>query len=255
MIKITKGVDITRAKVYMNVPYAQKDEAKALGAKWDKDVKKWYYEGSVKDFTKFGKWILGENEDAVIAYETLYIIEADRVCYRCGKETKIIGFGIGECSVLSEDGDEYFIEDPDDFPDFEDEIHLAWTDDESRIPPLLLRYIKKHYSVKTGYSSIAGKCFANHCDHCGSIQGNNYLFVEDSPLSTSTPVESELIERMGKLRIYNVYTDAALVLNWDIAMCSNDWAYAVYCKNFQDIVLSANEDDMWTSYSEMYDLN
>jgi len=29
-------------KVYLNVPYAHKDEAKALGAKWDAGKKKWY---------------------------------------------------------------------------------------------------------------------------------------------------------------------------------------------------------------------
>ena len=29
-------------KIYLNVPYAKKDEAKALGAKWDTIIKKWY---------------------------------------------------------------------------------------------------------------------------------------------------------------------------------------------------------------------
>ncbi|WP_157199584.1 DUF5710 domain-containing protein [Methylomonas koyamae] len=30
------------AKTYLNVPYAQKDAAKALGARWDASNKKWY---------------------------------------------------------------------------------------------------------------------------------------------------------------------------------------------------------------------
>lgn len=29
-------------KIYLNVPYVNKDEAKVLGAKWDKNCKKWY---------------------------------------------------------------------------------------------------------------------------------------------------------------------------------------------------------------------
>jgi hypothetical protein len=30
------------AKIYLNVPFARKDEAKQLGAKWDASKKKWY---------------------------------------------------------------------------------------------------------------------------------------------------------------------------------------------------------------------
>ncbi len=29
-------------KIYLFVPYSEKDSARALGAKWDKDCKKWY---------------------------------------------------------------------------------------------------------------------------------------------------------------------------------------------------------------------
>lgn len=30
------------ARIYLNVSYSEKDNAKALGAKWDSDIKKWY---------------------------------------------------------------------------------------------------------------------------------------------------------------------------------------------------------------------
>lgn len=29
-------------KVYLDVPFSEKDEAKAVGARWDKDAKRWY---------------------------------------------------------------------------------------------------------------------------------------------------------------------------------------------------------------------
>ncbi|MGZ8947743.1 MAG: DUF5710 domain-containing protein [Methylococcaceae bacterium] len=41
--------------IYLNVPYAQKDAAKALGAKWDATNKKWYVPAN-KDMTLFVKW-------------------------------------------------------------------------------------------------------------------------------------------------------------------------------------------------------
>ena len=31
-------------KIYLNVPYDEKDEAKKMGAKWDKSKKRWYIE-------------------------------------------------------------------------------------------------------------------------------------------------------------------------------------------------------------------
>ena len=44
------------SKTYLNVPYAQKDAAKALGARWDPANKKWYVQGSV-DINLFSAWL------------------------------------------------------------------------------------------------------------------------------------------------------------------------------------------------------
>jgi hypothetical protein len=42
-------------KVYLNVPFAQKDAAKTLGAKWDATQKKWYVLDD-KDLNLFSQW-------------------------------------------------------------------------------------------------------------------------------------------------------------------------------------------------------
>lgn len=46
---------MAESKVYLNVPFAQKDAAKALGARWDAIVKKWYVPAD-KDITLFAQW-------------------------------------------------------------------------------------------------------------------------------------------------------------------------------------------------------
>ena len=46
------------SKTYLNVPYAEKDSAKALGARWDASNKKWYAPDSL-DITLFEKWNKG----------------------------------------------------------------------------------------------------------------------------------------------------------------------------------------------------
>ncbi|NOT83787.1 MAG: hypothetical protein HOP02_03190 [Methylococcaceae bacterium] len=46
---------MTYFKIYLSVPFAQKDEAKTLGARWDATLKKWYVPAD-KDIALFAKW-------------------------------------------------------------------------------------------------------------------------------------------------------------------------------------------------------
>ncbi len=79
-----KPVD-RRSRVYLNVPYKEKDEAKALGAKWDDVVQKWYvhealtYHPSADVIKLLDTWGDGydvpEPEHEVIGRETRNICE------------------------------------------------------------------------------------------------------------------------------------------------------------------------------------
>lgn len=42
-------------RFYINVPYAEKDQAKMLGARWDAEVRRWYYKEN-QDALLFGRW-------------------------------------------------------------------------------------------------------------------------------------------------------------------------------------------------------
>ena len=59
-------------RIYLQVPYAQKDQVKGLGARWDGQLKKWYFQGPVKRLAQFGPWIAQGREETLIAYEALY---------------------------------------------------------------------------------------------------------------------------------------------------------------------------------------
>lgn len=48
-------------KTYINVPFKQKDEAKAIGAKWDRQEQSWYVPAGV-DAAPFAKWAKGATE-------------------------------------------------------------------------------------------------------------------------------------------------------------------------------------------------
>ncbi|AEG01540.1 DUF5710 domain-containing protein [Methylomonas methanica] len=47
---------MAKSITYLNVPYAQKDAAKALGARWDAANKKWYVPID-KDVAPFAQWL------------------------------------------------------------------------------------------------------------------------------------------------------------------------------------------------------
>lgn len=50
-----KGPGAGKGQVFLNVPYAEKDEAKRLGARWDAALKKWYVPQGV-DAEQFSRW-------------------------------------------------------------------------------------------------------------------------------------------------------------------------------------------------------
>jgi hypothetical protein len=47
-----------QAVAILNVPFAEKDEAKRLGARWDSAKKKWYVPSGT-DLTPFSRWLSG----------------------------------------------------------------------------------------------------------------------------------------------------------------------------------------------------
>ncbi len=48
---------------YLNVPYAEKDEAKKLGARWDGQKRSWYIPKGAEDITPFAKWDRSADRD------------------------------------------------------------------------------------------------------------------------------------------------------------------------------------------------
>lgn len=237
-------------KLYLEVPYSEKEMAKNLGAQWDPVQKKWFYEGPVKNYVKFARWIAGERELTIIAHEYIYIIEGTQTCFRCRKQTRVVGLGIGEHTRLyRNDNGSFESETVEDFVGYEP-LFLSWVDEEKDIPPALLRYLKQKYCVHTGFSKTAGVCFANHCEHCGVIQGNWYLFEEDSPLTLFIPDGPALREKLSKLKIFSIGIDENLVLDWNFGFGDNDDLY-LKCCSIEELVLPPSHDE-YINYSDMY---
>lgn len=240
-------------RLYLNVPYAEKDEAKALGAKWNAKIKKWYIEKKEEEYCKFSKWILRDTDVAFIAMSYIYIIEGKRECWKCGNTTTVIGLGLDEFVYLSREEDDYQNEIIESYINPTEILRIGWVDNPDDIPPKLLRYITEKYSVRMGYSKIAGRNFANHCDCCGAIQGNWNLFEEpDSPFDTCVE-DDKLEEKISKLKIIGIPIEDNLQLKWLLSFGSDDFVYFQYSQ-FEELILSDDPLNECITYEELYEI-
>ena len=76
----------------LDVPFSHKEEAKALGAKWDRTKKIWYVPSGVNP-EPFAEWLPGvDRSDHSAPY--IYLVLGKRECWKCHKETSVAAFGI-----------------------------------------------------------------------------------------------------------------------------------------------------------------
>lgn len=169
----------------LNVPYAQKDEAKALGARWYSEGKKWVvYSKKYNDIIKFRKWLDG----SLIIQNELYIVEGERICWKCGKPTPVICIAIKDYLDLE-------------MPEQSGDGSFIFSSLLSSIPTEILEYMSNNYKFKETYSAtINDKYWANCCKHCNSLQGNHFLF--DEPFES--PFYADSKDKAEKLTFYKV---------------------------------------------------
>lgn len=170
----------------LNVSYLEKEKAKALGAKWDNQLKKWYVE-DYRHYPDFYEWIEPKEKiDKEIICKSIFIVETNRKCCKCKKDTPVIGFGMKNFANIE---DTFSI-----FHDFKEDLRLVAFFEP--MPKSLLQYVKENYNFKKRYSqTVKDKYYSNGCKHCGALQGYFYLFEEySSPFEVDTARELSIYE-------------------------------------------------------------
>jgi antirestriction protein ArdC/phage/plasmid primase-like uncharacterized protein len=82
-------------KTFIDVPFKQKDEAKALGAKWDRQEQSWYVPAGV-DAAPFAKWAKGVDTAAVEAPKPAQAIQVPPEAQKPAKERVYLAVPYGE---------------------------------------------------------------------------------------------------------------------------------------------------------------
>ena len=153
--QIIQGTSIM--KILLNVPYPEKDTAKARGAKWDPTVKSWYI-SAARDIPNLLRWLPEHN----IVCENLYLLKMQQRCWRCGGNTEVILLATDK-SYSSEDN-------------YQADSNIQILTYVKTMPDPLKEYLQHSWRYFPSFSkAIRETCFVNHCTECGSIQGDNYL--------------------------------------------------------------------------------
>jgi len=163
-------------RVDLKVPYAEKDEAKSLGARWDPTKKVWYVPGHL-DAGRFEKWFMPE-PDVDVRSASYYIVESPTTCWKCGETTRAVTFmlpaGHESYEPSSNDGESYF---PGYWRILQQPTMLSYV---TVIPSSVAKRavsISAHYRIdfsKTTNSSY----WMNHCERCGMKQGDFMMHCE-----------------------------------------------------------------------------
>ncbi len=177
----------------LNVPYSEKDEAKAKGAFWNPEYKTWFIpDSSYSLLNDFQKWLLNKEAFLIIPKNTI-IASTTRDCWKCNHLTNVIAIGAN-----------YFFEN-----DYNEEDEMMWILQDfftlfqniEIISDELQTALERSYPLfKLDYSKTAnGKYWCNHCEHCNAIQGDFYLF--DEPGIAFSPMNEQ---EGSKIKLKNI---------------------------------------------------
>ncbi len=192
-----KSIFSHEERFYINVPYAEKNAAKELGAKWDPQKKSWFIPKEL-DQLYFKKWLQENNNknlDADIRSNGFFIVESLEQCWRCRQITSVFAF------LLPED---HQVKNYDENADDDTPI---WVTAGYKVILGFIRFLNKecletiqkissHYYFdfsKTASSSY----YMNHCRNCNSRLGDFYMHSE--PGGAFSPMTCE---QAGDIKLY-----------------------------------------------------
>ena len=207
----------------LDVPFSRKEEAKALGAKWDRTKKIWYVPSGVNP-EPFAEWLPGvDRSDPSTPY--IYLVLGKRECWKCHKETSVAAFGI----PYRTDNDEGIAIAH--APNKAGHIAIDTTNANALaiVPALgcVPGEIRDYLSKRCGYKPVGARAskapsLGNTCTSCGALQGSRYLFEEPTSPFALTAINKLPALEFVRVEVAGVFGVPATHTNFDQALFA--WA-------------------------------
>lgn len=193
----------------LDVPYREKDLAKAKGAKWSPDLKTWYI-NDLSLLTGVSKWMGKYN----IICENLYLLKMNHPCWKCRKEIDVVCLATNKSYTL-ESGR------------FKENSNIQIFSYVQEMPDPLTSYLETLGYTASYSKTINDIYYINHCKYCKNIQGDNFIheipsqaFYRKLLYSNSTPISyckinnSFYVPLLAQLPFYDeVHSNMDLLFN------------------------------------------
>ena len=207
----------------LDVPFSHKEEAKALGAKWDRTKKIWYVPSGVNP-EPFAEWLPGvDRSDPSAPY--IYLVLGKRECWKCHKETSVAAFGIPYRT--DNDGSIAIAHAPNEAGhiaiDTANANALAIVPALGCVPAEIRDYLRERCGYKPATSRTTKTAsLASTCTGCGALQGSHYLFEEPTSPFALTAINKLPALEFVRVEVAGVYGIPASQGNFDQALFT--WA-------------------------------
>lgn len=159
-------------RVDLMVPFAEKDQAEQLGARWDAVHKTWFVPEGL-DAAAFSQW-LPRKVNIGIRASSYLVAETLTECWRCHELTRVYALILPAGHETLESGDD----DTDSYWYQHTEAALVlYVTDLPQVVAAQMTSRSPRYRIdfsKTTQSSY----WMNHCEHCGMKQGDFGLYCE-----------------------------------------------------------------------------
>ncbi|MDN3525293.1 DUF5710 domain-containing protein [Halomonas sabkhae] len=214
------------ARIDLDVPYSQKDEAKSLGARWDPQAKTWYIPDGA-EVGQLARWLpipndfeLEHEPEFLVRSPYYYVMESLSDCWKCNALTRVFSFKLPE----EHEEFQYIEDDEEEFTltrglgEWKSHGHRGTVSNAHSLSPRVVKQMRRFTeSFKLAYSKTAGsRYFMNHCQHCGAKLGD--FFMHSEPGGAFFPTSPEQANKMILFRI-NEKFDA----NCDIRYATDDF--------------------------------
>ncbi len=150
------------SRIYLCVPFEERDEARRQGAHWDPALKCWFI-GARENATRFRKWLEDETEATTysIVSTEASILETRCECWKCSAQIEVICVYCERGDIRGQPFQRFAVSNI------------------SAVDEVLKRQLGPWPSFRLGFSrSAGGHYWFNHCTRCGAAQDDYFLHCE-----------------------------------------------------------------------------
>lgn len=195
----------------LNVPFSEKNEVKKLGAKWNPTLKSWYVE-SKRDYYKFVKWILNSRDKVNILCDKIYLLQRERICYKCGRTTPVYAIAFSDYFTVYDMSKCESATVPIEY--YDETLTISSIPE---VPTDIEKILSLHFNCYMDHSKTAKRNYiANHCCYCKALQGNFELFQEwDAPFDIDN-LHDDISSNKSSLRIFKIIVNHDIITDLEI---------------------------------------